>query len=239
MAQQINLYSPILLAPKRHFSALAMVHSLAVLAAGLVAFSLWAVSQTQGLRHSLAAAVAADTAEQQRLQAALAARPAPPSNVSALEQELTQAQRQLAEREALLAAITTPTPGSSASRSALLRLLAQTLPASAWLTEVTLVDGRIELAGATLQPETLRPWLDRLSAHPALAGQVLAAVRVERRDNTTGTTSAGGNSSGNSGNQESWAFRVASARSGAVPTTPTSPTSPTAPASPTVPGGRP
>jgi len=63
------------------------------------------------------------------------------------------------------------------------------------------VDGRVELAGATLQPETLRPWLDRLSAHPALAGQALEAVRVERRDGDAGP------------GRESWSFRVVSGRS--------------------------
>lgn len=205
MAQQINLYSPILLAPKRYFSALAMVQALAVLVVGLVGLSLWSISHTQNLRRDLASATAAGAAEQQRLQVALAARPAAPTNVSALEQELAQARKQLAEREALLASISTPAPGSGISRSALLRLLAQTLPASAWLTEVKLVDGRVELAGATLQPETLRPWLDRLSAHPAMAGQALEAVRVERREADAGP------------GRESWAFRVVSGRSSTAP----------------------
>lgn len=204
MAQQINLYSPILLAPKRYFSALAMLQALAVLAAGLVGLSLWSVSQTQALRRDLASATAADNAEQQRLQAALAGRPAVSgnaTNVSALEQELAQARRQLAEREALLASLSAPAPGSQINRSTLLRLLAQTLPSSCWLTEVKLQGGRVELAGATLQPETLRPWLDRLSAHPALAGQALEAVRVERRDGDAGP------------DRESWSFRVVSGRS--------------------------
>ncbi len=214
MAQQINLYSPILLAPKRYFSALAMLQALAVLAVGLVGLSLWSVSHTQGLKRDLAAASAADSAEQQRLQVALAARPAlsqTATSLSALEQELAQARKLRAARAALLASIATPTPGSGISRSALLRLMAQTLPASAWLTEVRLVDGRIDIAGATLQPETLRPWLDRLSAHPALAGQTLEAVQVERRDANVGA------------GPESWSFRVVSGRSGSTPATPSGP----------------
>ncbi len=211
MAQQINLYSPILLAPKRYFSALAMLQALAVLAVGLVGLSLWSVSHTQGLKRDLASASAADSAEQQRLRVALAARPTAPTSLSALEQELAQARKQLAEREALLASIATPAPGSGISRSALLRLLAQTLPASAWLTEVGLVDGRVDIAGATLQPESLRPWLARLSAHPALAGQMLEAVKVERRDANTGP------------GPESWAFRVVSGRGSSTPATPTGP----------------
>ena len=198
MAQQINLYSPILLAPKRYFSAQAMLQSLAVLAVGLAALSLWSVNHTQGLRRNLVSATAADSAEQQRLQVALAARPAAPTNVSALEQELVQARKQLADREALLASLSTPTPGSRISRSTLLRLLAQTLPMSSWLTEVKLEGGRVELAGVTLQPETLRPWLDRLQAEPALAGQALQALQVERRAADAGP------------GRESWSFRVVS-----------------------------
>ena len=211
MAQQINLYSPILLAPRRYFSALAMVQALAVLAVGLVALSLWSVSQTQGLRRDLASTSAADNAEQKRLQVALAGRPAAPTNVSALEQELAQARKQLAEREALLASIAAPAPGNDISRSALLRLLAQTLPTSSWLTEVKLVDGRVDIAGATLQPEALRPWLDRLSAHPALAGQTLEAVKVERRDPNVGT------------GPESWSFRVVSSRGSSATAAPGAP----------------
>ena len=214
MAQQINLYSPILLAPKRYFSALAMLQALALLTVGLVGLSLWSVSHTQGLKRDLASATAADGAEQQRLQLALAARPATPSNVSALEQELAQARRQLADREALLASLSAPTPSGRISRSTLLRLLAQTLPASAWLTEVRLVDGRVELAGATLQPETLRPWLDRLSAHPALAGQALEAIKVERRDVDAGR------------GRETWSFRVVSGRGGAAASTSAAPAAP-------------
>ena len=211
MAQQINLYSPILLAPRRYFSALAMLQALAALAVGLLGLSLWSVSHTQGLRRDLASTVAADSAEQQRLQAALAARPAAPTNVSALEQELAQARRQVNDRETLLASLSAPAPGSRTSRSTLLRVLAQTLPASAWLTEVKLLDGRVELAGATLQPEALRPWLDHLSAHPALAGQSLEAVKVERRDPDAGP------------GRESWTFHVVSSGNSAKPAPPSPP----------------
>ena len=217
MAQQINLYSPILLVPKRYFSALAMLQALGVLVLGLGAISLWSVQHTHGLKRDLASARDADGTELQRLQTALARLPAPPSNLSALEQELAQARQQVAGREALLAAVSTPEAGSAVSRSSLLRVLAQTLPPSAWLTEVKLDQGRIELAGATLQPEALRPWLDTLAAHPALGGKALQAVKVERRGTGTGAdTDANANANASPG-RESWSFRVVSARDPAVP----------------------
>ena len=85
--------------------------------------------------------------------------------------------------------------------SVVLRLLAQTLPASMWLTEVRLTEGRIELSGQTQQPEALRPWLDRLRTEPALAGQSLQALKVERSVVSTGVA-------------ETWDFRVVNARKG-------------------------
>jgi len=206
MTQQINLYSPILLAPRRHFSARAMLQSLALLMVALVGLSLWSVNQTQGLKRNLASATAAEQAEHQRLSAALAARPTTPVNTSALEQELAQAHKQLADKELLLAELAPAAAHAQDSRSALLRVLARTVPAPVWLTEVKLVDGRVELAGATQQPEALRPWLEQLAAQPALAGQSLQALRVERSD--------AGASAGRDG-RELWTFRVVSSRSGA------------------------
>ena len=200
MAQQINLHSPILLKPRRYFSALAMLQSLAVLAAALAALSTWSTSRTRDLQRDLAPAIAADAAEQQRLNAALATRPTVPLQASALEQELAQALKQLAGQEQRLAALQPATALGQVSRSALLHVLAQTVPDAVWLTEVKLLDGRVEIAGATLQPEALRPWLVRLSAHPALAGQTLQAVQVERRAALPAAE------------RESWAFRVVSGR---------------------------
>lgn len=196
MAQQINLYSPILLAPRRHFSAGAMVQALAALLAGLAAFTWWADGTTARLQRETAATAAAQQAEKQRLTAELAQRPAVAADTTALTQELAQAQKALAERRQLLDEF-----APQGGRASLLRLLAQTVPDSAWLTEVQLAGGRLELAGMALQPETLRPWLDRLAAQPLLPGLALQTLKVERSD-AAGT--------------EAWAFRVVGSRGGAA-----------------------
>lgn len=197
MAQQINLYTPILLTPRRYFSALAMVRALALLTFGLALLGAWSVLSTWQLRSSLASATQADELEKQSLQAQLARRPAPPKDTTAIEQELAQARKQLADRQGLLAELSPASGLPAAQRSALLKLLAQTVPAPVWLTEVRMADGRVELVGLTLQPEALRPWLALLSGHPALSGQSLRAVKVERRDGADG---------------DAWGFRVLSSR---------------------------
>ncbi len=178
MTQQINLYSPILLAPRRYFSARAMLLSLGVFALVLAAVCAWMLVSGSSLRRELQGSVQAQTAERERLTQALAARPAAPG--AALEQELAQQQQVLSARRALLDELTRGRTTAGRSHAAMLRMVAQTVPAAVWLTEIRLVEGRLELIGMTLQPEALRPWLVQLGKDALIADQRLAAVKLER-----------------------------------------------------------
>lgn len=214
MPQQINLYSPILLTPRRYFSAFAMLQALTVLGLGLAALGGWVVHGTHQLRLGVAAAQQASAGEKQRLTSELLRKPASPQDNSGLEHQTAQARSQLAERLALLAELDATTAAPQVAHSVLLRHLARTVPSAVWLTEVRLVQGRVELAGMTLQPEVLRPWLTRLAEHPALAEQALRTVHVERiekaEDRASGDVSAGPGA-------ETWRFRVLSARPARTP----------------------
>jgi Tfp pilus assembly protein PilN len=201
MAQQINLYSPIFLAPRRYFSAHAMAASLGVFALALVAVCGWMVASGSSLRRDLAGSVQAQAAERQRLTQALAAQPA--ASGAALEQELAQAQRTLATRRALLDELTRGRLVEGRSHAAMLRMVAQTVPALVWLTDIRLVEGRLELRGLTLQPDALRPGLAQLAAHPLTSEQRLAAVRLER-------VAPGTPQGGVPGGGEAWAFQLVS-----------------------------
>ncbi len=194
MAQQVNLCSPILMAPRRHFSARRLAQAFAVLAAGLALLSAWALWDTVQLRKSLAEVQTFHDAEKLRLQASLTRSNATPADPVALEQELARVQQLLAERQQLLQAIDQGRVVEGQGPATRLALLARTLPTSSWLTDVKLRDGRLLLAGQTLQPDTLPRWLDLLSGDAALRGQVLALQKVER-------SLAGG--------AESWAFVAA------------------------------
>jgi Tfp pilus assembly protein PilN len=199
MAQQINLYSPILMAPKRYFSALAMVRSLAVLVVGLGLLGVWSMFTTAELRHELASSGVTYNSEKKRLNAALGARPDADKDASALTQELAQTQRLLSERQRLLDQLA-PSAAEASRRSELLGWMAQTVPEPVWLSDVHLVEGRLTLTGNTLQPDALRQWLARLGQHPTLAGQKLYAAKIEHSD-AAGSAGA-----------DSWSFQVTSAR---------------------------
>jgi Tfp pilus assembly protein PilN len=186
MAQQINLCTPILLTQKRYFSAATMVQALAVfvvLGGGLAAY--W-VSGIRAASEGLNVALARQAQELAGLQNAMAqtrasSGPAP----AALGQELQIRQNELRQREKLLAELQRGLFRPGWGHSARLQLVAQTIPAKVWLTEVSSDDGRLEVSGFTLEPPALNEWVGKLAQSPLLAGQSLAAIKVESARNTS------------------------------------------------------
>jgi Tfp pilus assembly protein PilN len=195
MAQQINLFSPILLTPKRYFSAAAMLRALAACALALALLCGWSVWRTHALQRDLAVTAPLQDSERERLRAALAALPDAGKDTQALEQEASAAEQALAERQRLLDAL----GGDDAARrspAALLRRLAQTLPAPVWLSEVKLTGQRLELSGQTLQPEALQTWLKGWTDGTGAPDRQPALLQVQRQPD------------GAPGGGESWAFHV-------------------------------
>ena len=194
MAHQINLCNPILLAPRRHFSALAMGQALAVFVLGLAALCAWAALRTASLHGDLRSADQAYRIEHKRMADAVARLPAP-GDTATLERELALARVELARREQWLeqarggAAATAPAP------SGWLRLLARATPEPIWLTEVRVSDAKVELSGMSLRPEALRPWLTALAADPVARGLPFGRLRVERAESAAG---------------EAWSFQAVS-----------------------------
>ncbi len=180
MAQQINLYSPILMAPRRYFSALAMLQLLAFLAMVLAAACAWAVWSTGALRQELQASTAIQATEHAQLTRELAVLAPKPDGGAALEQEITALRSALAEQQRKIEELLRGRVIEGRSHAAMLKLVAQTVPVPVWLTDLRLLEGRLELTGMTLQPQALQPWLADLAKHPLTAGQRLAAVKVER-----------------------------------------------------------
>ncbi len=216
MAQHINLYSPILLSKKRYFSALALAQALLVIAVGIVALSTWTVLQNNAVRAELQLTERNNVAERTQLMTAIAANPALATDTTALEQTLKTLQAAVEQREQTLAELTDGLVTDGRSHSAMLRLVAETVPGPVWLTQVRLSSGRLEVAGMTLEPAALRPWIQQLSADPLLAGQQLGTVQVERAE--AATPGARPLPQG----LEAWVFRLANATPPPPPAQPAS-----------------
>lgn len=181
MPHQVNLYSPILLAPRRHFSATAMARALAVLVLGVGALCVWLVLRGEQQRAALQASAAFTRAENQRLSALLAGQRALPQDSAALQQELAREEALLAQARLQHDAAQRGRVRDGRSPAALLQLLARTVPAPVWLSTVHIDDGELRFSGQTLQPEALRPWLAQLGGHALTAPQQLGVARVEKQ----------------------------------------------------------
>lgn len=179
MPRQINLYSPSLREPQRHFAVRSMLQGVAAFSVALLALCGWALWRSAELQRELASADAAYLAEQQRLGRNLAAVPAA-TDATALNQELARAQQALAQQHGVLAARQEAALAEGARPGAWLQLLARSTPPAVWLTAVRSAGPRIEIEGYTLQPEALRPWLDRVTAEAPSGARALAAVAVQR-----------------------------------------------------------
>lgn len=181
MPQQINLCAPILLTQKRYFSALTMVQALAVfmvLGGGLSAYWVWSLNAlSAGYQQN----VTVNAGEIQRLQAAIQASKARTGPVdAALTQELQARRTELMQREQLLEELRRGLLRDGRGHSARLQLVAQSIPAQVWVTEVKADDRQFELSGFTLEPAALNEWVGKLSSSPLLQGQKLSTVKVER-----------------------------------------------------------
>lgn len=190
MAQQINLLTPILLAPKRYFSALTLLQATGLIVVAGVVTAFWLQHRDRQGERDHQSLLAQYATERQQLLVARANLPAP-VDANAMQQQVQSLEAGNAQRQALLVSL-----GADGSRKAgqrhsdLLGLVARSLPDAAWLSELRYAPGRVELAGGTLDTAVLRPWLGQLAASPLLAGQELSALRVERLG-APGTEAAG------------------------------------------------
>lgn len=180
MPQQINLCTPILLTQKRYFSAQTMVQALAVfmvLGGGLCAYWVWSLnSASEGFRTTLAT----QSRELEGLQSAIQQGKAAVGPVdAALTQDLQGRRTEVLQREKLMDELQRGLFRPGWGHSARLQLVAQSIPAQVWVTEVKADDNQLDVTGFTLEPAALNEWVGKLAASPLLQGQKLSTVKVE------------------------------------------------------------
>jgi Tfp pilus assembly protein PilN len=180
MPQQVNLCLPILRKQKSRFAAQTLAQALALLllvGGALSAAWVWNLTLASD---SLKLTMAAQTKELEGLRAALEqtrANAGPAEAAMALQ--VQQRKLELHQREKVLAALGQGlfTPGQG--HAARLDLIARTVPAVAWITQIKADDHHLEVAGYTLEPAALNEWVGKLVASPLLQGQVLSTVKLE------------------------------------------------------------
>lgn len=181
MPQQINLRTPILLTQKHYLSASTIALALAVIgvfSASLCGYWVWSLGVHSA---ELDKTLSGYAQERERLQAALKGQQASALPAEAnLTQELHARQTLLQQREQVLAELGRGLLQDGQGHAARLRLVAQTIPAEVWVTEVRADERQMEVQGYTLEPAALNQWVARLGAHPLLQGHALSAIKIER-----------------------------------------------------------
>jgi len=181
MPQQINLCTPILLTQKRYFSAQTMAQALAVfvlLGGGLCAYWVWSLnSASEGFRQTLAT----QAQELASLQAAIAQGKVGAGPLeAALAQQLQGHKLDLQQRQSLMDALQRGLFRPGWGHAARLQLVARSIPAQVWVTDLMADENQLRLTGFTLEPAALNDWVSSLAASPLLQGQQLSTVKVEQ-----------------------------------------------------------
>ena len=186
-ASQINLYNAALLPPKHTFSAHTMAMSLALVLLVLAGVSWWSFFEaghvhTQVIEHQARLALnggrsAADTTLARAQQ------------IATLEQSLKSKQVILDTRRVLREQLGRGMASATNAHSALMRLIATSIPAQVWLTELRVSGNRVEIAGRTLDPMAFNVWMSRLGDSIFFASKPISMLRLENSEFATAGTS--------------------------------------------------
>lgn len=180
--RQINLFNPALIPAREIFSARLIVGWVLVAVVAMTAVAWWAVIETR----SVSQEVSTQAARQIEAKARTVPISIPgeefltPEQAAAREQTLRRQQSLLETRRALRDTLKRGTASATSGPSALMRLIATSVPPQVWLTEVRVAGSQFEVSGKTLDPFAVNVWLDRLRASGQLVEKPLPVMRVER-----------------------------------------------------------
>ena len=177
MSQQINLFSPIFLTQKKHFSALTMAQALGLIVLGSLVFFAYAYWQAQSTTKQAADTTRRLALEQARLER-IKTNYAPRSKSSVLQQEIARLETQMEARTAVLELLKGGEFGRTDGFSEYFRAFARQTVNGLWLTGFNIKGNEMEIRGRALQPEQLPTYLQRLQREPTMQGKAFANLEI-------------------------------------------------------------
>jgi len=183
VAQQINLFNPIFLQQKKHFSAVTMLQALGLLLAGILAFYGYAAYETQKL-----ARIADNSRKQLQVQGEqvlqFTREFSPQGRSKALEDELARAGAQLKQREDLVALLRTGALGNTEGFARYLNALARETMPGVWLTSFSIGgdEAELQLGGRVLRAELVPAYVRALNREEVMRGRRITEMRLTGRE---------------------------------------------------------
>ncbi len=182
MAQQINLFSPLLLSRKQVFTARTMAAALAVFLVLIGLMTWFGVSTLKASGDAARRQLVDRTTEKARLADAIQGKSsADGQSRDHVAREADVLGAELRTRTAILSELKQGLVLEDNGHSARMRLVGQTIPPVAWVTELVVDGGAMTLVGATTGPASLNDWMQRLAAHPLFVDQQFSSVKVEKQ----------------------------------------------------------
>jgi Tfp pilus assembly protein PilN len=177
VSQQINLFSPIFLTQKKHFSALTMAQALGLIVLGSLAFFAYAYWQTTAITRQVADTTRRLALERARLER-VAANYAPRGKSQLLQQEIARLETQMGARTQVLEVLKGGEFGRTAGFSEYFRAFARQAVDGLWLTGFNIKGNDLEISGRALQPELVPTYLQRLQREPTMQGKTFANLEM-------------------------------------------------------------
>jgi hypothetical protein len=183
MAQQINLYNPIFLQKKKHFSAVTMLQALGLLLGGILLFYAYVLNDSRTLGR-----VAAEAQRQVQTQgqqvAQLMREFSPEGQSKLLEEEVARATTRLKQREDLLAVLRTGGLGNTDGFARYMVALARQTMNGVWLTGFVIAgdETEIQLSGRVLHADLVPSYIRTLNREEVMRGRRIAELRLTARE---------------------------------------------------------
>lgn len=179
MSQQINLFNPVFLKQRRHFSALTMMQGLALILAGALLVALYARLKL----HEVDAQAKASAAQLVQTKAQLAKVTAdypPRQKNKELEQQVAQLEAEIRSQRQAMAVVRRGDFGSGQGYAEYMRAFSRQIVQGVWLTGFSIAGNGtdIEVRGRTLQPESVPAYIGRLRAEPVMQGKSFANLSM-------------------------------------------------------------
>lgn len=179
MSQQINLFNPVFLKQKKHFSAKTMLQALGLIWLAVLAvygLQMYQLSTLRTQERSMRAQ--AEHVSRQLVNAGEG------QNIGAsrtLEDELKRAESDLKLLQDVTGAVQAEVGGNSEGFSKYLAAFARQPVSGLWLTGVTVAGDDLELRGRALRPELLPVFIRRLGREDVLRGKGFSELSVVAR----------------------------------------------------------
>jgi len=177
VSQQINLFSPIFLTQRKHFSALTMAQALGLIVLGSLAFFAYAYWQTTTMTREAAHTTRRLALEQTRLER-VGADYAPRGKSQLLQQEIARLETQMGARTQVLEVLKGGEFGRTAGFSEYFRAFARQAVNGLWLTGFKINGNEMAISGRALQPELVPTYLQRLQREPTMQGKTFANLEM-------------------------------------------------------------